>query len=145
MENVYKVAFAEVMEVLKNSEPEILVKIPENFITFLKENEDNEYNVDIDFNNENWEDTVLPETQAIIALIYRDYVSSPEEREKLLKTEQEEQIRIEKELREKYNPDNLFNKEPRKIEREDNMQLSNKIHIPWYKKFYSKILSMFKK
>ena len=145
MENDYKKAFAEVQEVLENSEPEILAKIPANFITFLQGNKDNEYNVNIDFNNENWEETVLPETQAIIALIYRDYISSPEERERLLREEKDEQIKIEKELREKYNPDNIFNKESKQEEYINDTQLSNIVNLPWYKKVFNKILNIFKK
>ena len=45
-----------------------------------------------------------------MALIYRDYIVSKEERTRLLAEEKEEQNRIENELREKYNPDDLFKK-----------------------------------
>lgn len=110
MDNVYREAFAEVLEVLKNSNQKILEKIPEKFITLLNENKDKNYIVKIDFTNENWDDSIKQETQAILALIYRDYIVSQEERARLLTEENEEQIRIENELREKYNPDNLFKK-----------------------------------
>ena len=36
MDNVYREAFAEVLEVIKNSNQRILEKIPKKFITFLK-------------------------------------------------------------------------------------------------------------
>lgn len=108
MEIVYRQAFAEVLEVLKHTSKSIVEKIPEKFIMFLKDNKDDEYIVDIDFSKENWEDEVKKETQAILALIYRDYIVSPEKRNELIKEEQEEEIRIENEVREKYNPDNVF-------------------------------------
>ena len=148
MDEVYKGAFAEVLEVLRNTDENILKKIPEQFITFLNQNKDNQYQVNIDFTNTNWEDMVKPETQAILALIYRDYIVSPEEREKLLKEENEEQNKIENELREKYNPDNIFKN--RKIETpqetlktENDMQLTEIPKYPWYKKIWNKILEIF--
>lgn len=109
MEIVYKQAFAEVLEVLKNTKQSIVEKIPEKFIIFLQENKDNNYVAKIDFSKSNWEEDIKKEAQAILALIYRDYIVSEEKRTELLKEEQEEQIRIEKEIREKYNPDNIFN------------------------------------
>ena len=148
MDEVYKGAFAEVLEVLRNTDKNILKKIPEQFITFLNQNKDNQYQVNIDFTNTNWEDMVKPETQAILALIYRDYIVSPEEREKLLKEENEEQNKIENELRAKYNPDNIF--KDRKMETpqetlkiESDMQLTEIPQYPWYKKIWNKILEIF--
>lgn len=111
MDSVYSQAFTEVLEVLKNSKKNIISKIPASFIEFLNKYKDNNYMVEIDFSDENWDDKLKKETQAILALIYRDYIVSQEEREKLLvqeKKEKKEQIRIENEIREKYNPDNLF-------------------------------------
>jgi len=106
MEIVYRQAFAEVLEILKHTSKSIVEKIPEKFIMFLKDNKDDEYIADIDFSKPNWEDEVKKETQAILALIYRDYIVSPEKKSELIREEQEEQIRIENEIREKYNPDN---------------------------------------
>jgi len=108
MEIVYRQAFTEVLEVLKHTSKSIVEKIPEKFIIFLKDNKDDEYIADIDFSKTNWEDEVKQETQAILALIYRDYIVSPEKKSELIREEQEEQIRIENEIREKYNPDNIF-------------------------------------
>ena len=49
MDEVYKQAFAEALEVLQNTDENILKKIPEQFITFLNQNKDNQYQVNIDF------------------------------------------------------------------------------------------------
>lgn len=110
MNDVYKEAFAEVLEVIKHSNKNIKNKIPRKFITFLKNNKDKNYNVNINFYNKTWETTVKSETRAILALIYRDYIVSPEERKKLLLQEKEENLKIEAELREKYNPNDIFKK-----------------------------------
>ena len=147
MDNVYREAFAEVLEVIKNSNQRILEKIPKKFITFLNENKDNNYIVKIDFTDENWDDSIKQETQAILALIYRDYIVSQEERARLLTEEKEEQSRIENELREKYNPDNLFKKQDQvknteEVMTEEVAMVEYKESI--FKRFINKIKSIFK-
>ena len=146
MESVYREAFVEVLEVLKNSDQRILEKIPEKFITFLNENKDKSYIVKIDFTDENWDNSIKQETQAILALIYRDYIVSQEERARLLTEEKEEQIRIENELREKYNPDNLFKKQDQvknteEVVTEEVAMVEYKESI--FKRFINKLKSIF--
>ena len=106
MKEIDKQAVAEVIEILNHSDSEITNKIPEKFMQFLQNNSDTEFKINIDFNDEHWDDKIKPDTRAILALIYRDYIVSKEERDKLLKEEQERLDKEEQELREKYNPDN---------------------------------------
>lgn len=146
LENEFdKRAFSEVIEIINHSDKDIVEKIPKHFIKFLYENMDNEYNVNIDFSNENWDETVLEETNVILALIYRDYIVSPEEREELLIEEKKEQEENERKLREKYNTDNLFKK--KNIEMPDELveetQLIEVKEYPWYKRLFKKILAIF--
>lgn len=146
MKDNYIRALKEVYVILENSESNIKEKIPENFKNFIVKNMDNEYNPHIDFNNQNWENNILEETQQILAIIYRDYLVSKEEREILLKEESEEEKRIEKELREKYNSDNIFKKKEKNVEEKDEGIILIKTEkITWYKKIINKIISLFKK
>ena len=144
MDNEYKEAFTETLEILKRVEKDIINKIPKQFITFLESNKNVDYNPNIDFSDEKWEDTIKPETQAIIALIYRDYIVSKEERKKLIEEEEQEEIKIENERREKYNPDNVFKNRQKNIQDnlENNMQLIELKEYPWYKKVFNKILKV---
>lgn len=140
MDDVYREAFAEVLEVLNNSNQGILEKIPERFITFLNENKEQNYIAKIDFTDENWDDSIKKETQAILALIYRDYIVAPEERVRLLNEEREEQIRIENELREMYNPENIFeNKKAQVKSTDDSVDL-----VEYKKSFFKKIINKIK-
>ena len=144
MDNVYADAFAEVIEVLKHSKQDIVNKIPDKFIQFLNENMNKNYNVNIDFNDEKWDESVKQETQAILALIYRDYIVSPKEREKLIAEEKEELIKQEQELSKQYSIDNLFKKKhsnEKEISNEDTQLIQIK-NYPWYKKIYQKILKI---
>lgn len=141
MEIVYKQAFAEVLEVLENTKQSIVEKIPEKFIMYLKQNKDDNYIAKIDFSKPNWEDDIKEETQSILALIYRDYIVSAEKRIELIKEEQEEQIRIGKGIREKYNPDNIFNnKKEEKVA--ENTNLPDEIKK---ETFFKKLISFIKR
>lgn len=145
-DNVYdKKSFSEVIEILNHTDKQLVEKIPDNFIKFLFENMDKEYKVEIDFFDENWDNTILEETKAILALIYRDYIVSSEERNNLLIEEKREREKQERELREKYNPDNLFKNKHKEIPNEftEDTQLIEIQQYPWYKRLYQKILAIF--
>ena len=113
MSEINKKAVSEVIDVLKHSEIEVTQKIPKKFIEFLTKNSDRDYIPNIDYSEENWENSIEEDAKVLIALIYRDYIMSEEEKEKVI----EEAERQEQEIREKYNPDNLFKKNS-KIENE---------------------------
>lgn len=103
---------------------------------------DIDYRPQIDF-NKNFENSVLEETLLILALIYRDYLISKEEREILIKDE-EKQL---KELNESYNVENLFKK--RKQGSEKNwINVGQHLVVikeeKWYKRVLNKILNIFK-
>lgn len=145
-DNVFdKKAFSEIIEILNHTDKQLVEKIPDSFIKFLFENMDKEYKVEINFFNENWDDTILEETKAILAFIYRDYIASAEERKDLLIEEKREREKQEMELREKYNPDNLFKNKHSEIPNElkENTQLIAIQQYPWYKRLYQKILAIF--
>lgn len=142
MENKYSKALKEVYYILKISSQEEIEKIPEEIIELIKENMDKDYEPKIDF-EENFEKSVLEETLVILALLYRDYLASAEEREKLLS---QEKIEIEKQ-REKYSIDNIFKNQ--KITKESNDNVENKIieskKEKWYENIINKIKNMLNK
>ena len=144
MEKFNTKAVSEVIEILKHTDKKIVEKIPQKIIDFLFENEDKDYRPNIDFNDENWEKNIEEDTQAILALLYIDYIVSEEEKQKLIKEEKEESQKQEKELREKYNPDNIFKKKSS----EENIQINNVQLVEiketsWFKKVINKILRFF--
>ena len=146
MENLNKRAVSEVIQILDHTEKEITEKIPEKFIKFLFENADNDYKPNINFYNDNWENTIDEDTKALLAMIYRDYIVSETERLELLEEEKQEREKQEALLREKYNPDNLFKKGKKnedEIDSINNMQLVEIKEAPWYKRLFKKLLSIF--
>lgn len=148
MEEKYRKAYAEVLEILNHTEKEIVEKIPNSFIDFLQKNKDESYVVNIDFNDDNWDNSVQEETLAIIALIYRDYIVSKEEKSKLIENERKELKAIEDELREKYNPDNLFKKDKVKEEYKENTEVVALVEQKkegFFSRIISKIIKFFKR
>lgn len=146
MENLNKRAVSEVIQILNHTEKEIIERIPEKFIKFLFDNADNEYEPNIDFFDENWENSIDEDAKALLALIYRDYIASDNERNELLEEERKENAKQEELLREKYNPDNLFKNNQKTEEQKDfvsNTQLEEIKEISWYKRLFKKILSIF--
>ena len=144
MEEFNKRAISEVIEILNHTDKEIVEKIPQKFINFLFENADNDYKPNINFYDDDWKNSVQDDTQAILALIYRDYIVSDDERKELLKEEQEDKLKREKELQEKYNPDNLFKKKTVEIQTQNNeVQLVKVNETSWFKKVLNKIFSFF--
>ncbi len=141
-----KKAFSEVIEILNHTDKKIVEKIPQKFIDFLFENADKDYIPNINFYDENWEKFIQEDTQAILALLYRDYIVSEDEKIELLNEEQEERLKQEGEQREKYNPDNIFKKKnlEKKIQT-DNVQLIEIKETSWFKKILNKILNFFER
>lgn len=117
MNRAYEEAFAEVDEVLKIMPVDLLSKIPVDFRQVISENKAKNYKVDIKEPLE--EQNLKEETVIILGLIYRDFLASPEEREEMQANDAEELKRIEEEIREQYDIDNVFKKRKKKIEEND--------------------------
>lgn len=108
MEKKYQEAFAEVDEILKIMPIDLLSKIPAQFRQIISENKADNYKVEIKEPLE--EENLKKETVIILGLIYRDLLASPEEREVLQVKDAEELKRIEQEMQEQYDVENIFKK-----------------------------------
>lgn len=146
MENTIRESISETLDVLKHLPDSIISKIPDKFLNYLKENSDKEYKTNINYSNENWIDTLSEDTIQMLSIIYRDYIVDSETRKKLI---EEENAIIEKE-KEKYNIDKIFKKKEKvdnqvNSKNEGNQSLVIYEELPWYKKFFEKIMKFIKK
>ena len=80
IDNVYKNSFKEVYEILQKTEDELVKKIPFKFINFLESNMNKEFQTNIDNTVELDKQLILPETENILSLIYRNYWATEEEK-----------------------------------------------------------------
>ena len=146
----YSKALAEVSEILKYTQKEVIDKIPQKFLDFIEKNKDKEHKLVLKEDKNLLEQDLKPETKEIIALIYRDYVCSQEEREKIIKESILQREKIEKEKNEKYKIDFDKIKEQRETKvynsKEEKMEEKSLVMIKeekWYKKIIKKILELF--
>ena len=142
----YRKALFEVYTILENTEEEIRNKIPEKFINFIKENMDKNHNFKLQYGKGLAEQNLMEETKQILALMYRDYICTKEERKELLEKEQEKRIEKETENKEKY--DINFEKIKANKRKKENYgvnetQLIDITKEKWYKKLINKILKVF--
>lgn len=108
MEKKYQEAFSEVDEILKIMPIDLLSKIPAQFRQIISENKAKDYKIEI--NEPLEEEKLKEETVVILGLIYRDFLASPEEREELQLKDAEALKRIEQEMQEQYDVENIFKK-----------------------------------
>ena len=139
MNRAYKEAFAEVDEILKIMPIELLTKIPTKFRSIISENKANDYVIEIQEPLD--EEKLKEETIVILGLIYRDFLASPEEREELQLKDAEELKRIEEEMQQQYDIQNIFNKRKNK----ENENVSTELTIYKEPGFLQKLFNLVKR
>lgn len=117
MENIeYANAYSEVLEILKNISKEDYEKVPSEKIDLFEKNANKNYNFQYDANLTLDEQDVSKRAKAIIAILFRDYWATPEQREKILAKQNYDRIQIEKDKQKQYDVNNIFKNKERKIE-----------------------------
>lgn len=101
-------AYKEVYEILMYIPEEDVNKIPRNVIQKIEKDMDKNYEYEVKTGKDFDSCVMLPETEAILAYIFKNYWATDEQNE-LIKEYRKNQMLI-KELknRNKYNPDNIF-------------------------------------
>ena len=101
----YKIAYSEVLEILKYVSKEDFNKIPPNMLEIFKTNASSKNDFVYNPIKTLQEQNVSEIARTIIAILFRNYWATSEQKEKILSVQNNERERIKKE---KYNPDNLF-------------------------------------
>ena len=137
----YQNALTEVEQILKYTQEELVCKIPKSVRSFIKENKNQNYLTSVISNKSLEEQEILPETQAILALFYRSYWASEEEKQEFAK---QDAIELEKKNK---TVDEILKKEPI----EDKKMTQNVTTVAlintetWYQKILKKIYNLFQK
>lgn len=146
-------ASAEINEILKYMPKEEVEKIPSKLREFFREISSKDYVTNINPNMPLDKQQIKEKTKDIIALIYRNYWCSEEERKELDQKLIENDKKFEEELREKYNPDNIFKNNVTTTKKEESEVKEAKIEqslVPqetgkWYQRFLDMVKKWFKK
>ena len=105
-----KNAYKEVYIILQELNEEELSKIPPEIVETIKNNMNEKYNYDLDEELELKEQPMLPETKAILFNLFRDYLATPEQKEKIIKMQNEARQRNEERKRQQHSSSVEFNK-----------------------------------
>ncbi len=139
-----KKAYTEVVKVLNSLPDNDYRKIPEDVMLTLEKNMDTEYEYYVDLRKPLTEWKISVKAQTILAIIFRDYLATKKQKEKILDFEKVKINELEEEKRKKYNPDNIFEKRKIKEEKEEVVSLVEQKESFW-KKIIKKVLFIIKK
>lgn len=108
MTNSYRNAYKEVYTILNYLDEEDYERIPLEVVEAIKSNMNEEYEYEMNEDVDIFKQHMLPETKATLYNIFRDYLATPEQKEKILKMQGEDRRKIEIKKQEKYQKDDLF-------------------------------------
>lgn len=150
MEDNYAKAYKEIVEIFKYVPEDSVNKIPKEMRDMFEAEQLKTYNFQIDIEKPFEEQELLEETKAILANIFRDYWATDYQKAKIIEKENQDREEWEKQKREKYNSDNIFNNchSSSYINISENKQEKLLVKIDdmkWYKKLLNKIINFFKK
>ena len=138
-----KEIYSEVYQVLNLLGNEYIDKLPNSLLNMLKEKRNINYNPqyieDIPLNKQN----IRKETLAIIALLHLNYwCDNEKEKLELKQILKNNEDRYQQELRNKYNPEDIFKKNKQENIVENQVSMIE-YKEPLFKRFISKIKSIF--
>ena len=138
--------YRELYEILKYLPDVYKKKIPLKFLVEIEEQMDTLYEYSIEHFEDFENQKMLDETKVLLAIVYRDYLASEEEKKEIFAREEEEQRNIEKVKREMNNPDNIFKK--KEVVVSEGMEKNALVatdNVKWYKKVIEFFRGIFKR
>ena len=143
--NKYANAFTEVYEILQYLDKDEYKKISLDLIEIIQNNRNTNYLYTIKSEKKLKEQKMLPETKAILFNIFRDYLATEEQKQKIKKWQLEDLRKLEEEKKKNYNVDVFFNKNIQNttISKSGNELIEVKEQSLW-KKIINKIKKFFK-
>lgn len=138
--NNIKKALVEVEEILKYIPLDKVNKIPTTFIEYIEKNKNKEYKYEFDSTIEIEKQITLKETKMILGMLYLKYWSSDDEKKKIYKRLEENEIKYQEYMRNNYN-------EKFVIKKQDNEKIEKKINglpVKYKESFINKFMNFLK-
>ena len=143
----YKIAVTELLDIFNHFPEETIKKIPEKLIDFFQNNKIPDYKCEIDYSKGLDKLDLQPKTKALLAMVYKNYLCDESQRKNFEKILIQNEEKYQQELKERYNPDKIFESNVKRvsiIDDEKNMQLIE-YKEKWYQKVFKKFFKLFKK
>ena len=123
----YANAYTEVYEILNCLDEKEYSKIPEELLEVFEENRNLDYEYEVNEKQDLSKQLMLKETKAILLNIFRNYLATPEQKQKIKQWLQADRAYIERQKQEKYNS-NVFKNKTRD-EKIDNEELNTLLPV----------------
>lgn len=136
----YKIAYSEVLEILKYISKEEFNKVPQDMLEMFKNNASNENQFIYDPDKTLQEQNVSEIARAIIAILFRDYWATESQRQKILNKQNFDREKIREEM---YSTDNIFQKH--KIQQKENFATKEIAMVEYKESIFAKIKNWFKR
>lgn len=137
---ISKKTYSEVYAIINLMSLSLIDKIPSNILEKIEKNCDTELNIEIN-NIEQYKPS--EEASKLLAILYKNYFSTEEEKKVILAKEKSLYEKEQKELYEKYNPNNIFEtNNPSEVQQE--LMLVNTKET-FFRKIMNKIRNVFKR
>lgn len=113
-----KTSYNETYDIICHLDKNLYNKIPKNFLELIKRNVEPDYKVNIDYSKSINNQNLQRDTRVLLSLIYRDYLCSQEEKDRLI---QNDKIQLNNEKEQQHSFNNLFkdNVEKTEIEKKE--------------------------
>ena len=149
MENNLSKAYAEVLLILSYMEQKYIDMIPKKLLELFDDEKDKNYQPNINTNISLAEQNLQRKTLTLLAMLNLNYWCEDEkEKQELIAIYAENDRKKEEELREKYNPDNLFKKKEKEEKVEEPQESTALIEYKeekFFKRLINKIISFFRR
>ena len=120
-----KNAYTEVYTILQELNEEEYKKIPLEVIDAIRLNRNEEYFYELDDEIELKDQSMLQETKAILFNLFRDYLATQEQREKIIRMQNEERQKNELKKQKQYNTDVFVNRQRQNTEQTEEYTETN--------------------
>lgn len=140
----YANAYAEILEILKHISEEDYNKIPKKKIRVFEEFATKDYEFTYDPRKTLDEQNVSSITRYIIAILFRDYWATEKQRRIILDNEKLDKVNSEREKREKYDPNKIFENTKKDTQDETEEVLENHLVLEREENIFSKIIKRLK-
>lgn len=112
----YTEAISETLDILNHTDQTYVSKISQKFLSYLSKNTSPTYTPTLDHTKPLTELPLKPKTKTLLTIIYRNYWCNEQQKQELDKKLKENELKYQAEMREKYNPDDVFKNKIKKEE-----------------------------
>lgn len=141
MEETKLQTFSEIYCLLKFFPESYIDKLPTKLLNLIKQNSDSKFFIEVDTTKPLEEQNISEETKNTLVVFKYNYWADEAEKRNIIEQLNRNENKNQEELREKYNPDNLFKDKETKVE-----TVQNSVAMVEYKEsIFTKIKNWFKR